>query len=64
MELDQHAFYKLLLKDFPFTPTQKQDILLQQLSAFLFEPKNNSIYVLKGYAGTGKTTVIGAIVKK
>ena len=63
MELDQHAFYKLLLKDFPFTPTQKQDILLQQLSAFLFEPKNNSIYVLKGFAGTGKTTVIGAIVK-
>lgn len=63
MELDQHAFYKLLLKDFPFTPTQKQDILLQQLSAFLFEPKNNSIYVLKGFAGTGKTTVIGTIVK-
>ena len=63
MELDQHAFYKLLLKDFPFTPTQKQDILLQQLSDFIFEPKNNSIYVLKGFAGTGKTTVIGTIVK-
>ena len=63
MELDQHAFYKLLLKDFPHNPTQKQDILLQQLSSYLFEPKNNSIYVLKGYAGTGKTTVIGTIVK-
>lgn len=63
MELDQHAFYKLLLKDFPFTPTQKQDILLQQLSDFIFEPKNNSIYILKGFAGTGKTTVIGTIVK-
>ncbi|MEC7782557.1 MAG: AAA family ATPase [Bacteroidota bacterium] len=63
MELDQHAFYKLLLKDFPFTPTQKQDILLQQLSDFIFEPKNNSIYFLKGFAGTGKTTVIGTIVK-
>ena len=63
MELDQHAFYKLLLKDFPHSPTQKQDILLQQLSGFLFESKNNSIYVLKGYAGTGKTTVIGTIVK-
>ncbi|EAQ49010.1 ATP-dependent DNA helicase [Leeuwenhoekiella blandensis] len=63
MELDQHAFYKLLIKDFPFSPTQKQDILLQQLSAFIFEPKNNSIYVLKGFAGTGKTTVIGTIVK-
>ncbi|RXG16284.1 exodeoxyribonuclease-5 [Leeuwenhoekiella aestuarii] len=63
MELDQHAFYKLLLKDFPHSPTQKQDILLQQLSGFLFEPKNNSIYLLKGYAGTGKTTVIGTIVK-
>ena len=63
MELDQHTFYKLLLKDFPHSPTQKQDILLQQLSSFLFEPKNNAIYVLKGYAGTGKTTVIGTIVK-
>ena len=63
MELDQHAFYKLLLKDFPFTPTQKQDILLQQLSDFILEPKNNSIYILKGFAGTGKTTVIGTIVK-
>ena len=63
MELDHQAFYKLLLNDFPFDPTLKQDILLQQLSRFLLEPKNDTIYLLKGYAGTGKTTVIGTIVK-
>ncbi|MFI8380327.1 ATP-dependent RecD-like DNA helicase [Leeuwenhoekiella sp. NPDC079379] len=63
MELDYQAFYKLLLKDFPFAPTSKQDILLQQLSKFLLDPKNDTIYLLKGYAGTGKTTAIGTIVK-
>lgn len=63
MELDHQAFYKLLLKDFPFAPTLKQDILLQQLSKFLLDPKNDTIYLLKGYAGTGKTTAIGTIVK-
>ncbi|MGO4913590.1 ATP-dependent DNA helicase [Leeuwenhoekiella sp. W20_SRS_FM14] len=63
MELDYQAFYKLLLKDFPFAPTLKQDILLQQLSKFLLDPKNDTIYLLKGYAGTGKTTAIGTIVK-
>ena len=63
MKLNEHSFYKLLLQDFPFTPTEKQNILLQQLSHFLFDSKKDLIYVLKGYAGTGKTTLIGTVVK-
>lgn len=56
-------FYKLIKTDFPFTPTLKQDIVLQQLSEFIFNTAPDSLYVLKGYAGTGKTTIISAIVK-
>lgn len=55
-------FYKILLEKFPFKPTALQDILFQKLSDFLFEKKSNSIFVLKGYAGTGKTTTISTVV--
>ena len=63
MKLDEHVFYKLLLQDFPFQPTEKQNLLLMQLSSFLFDAKKDNLFVLKGYAGTGKTTLIGTLVK-
>lgn len=34
-----------------------------QLSGFLFDSKKDNLFVLKGYAGTGKTTLIGTLVK-
>lgn len=55
-------FYSLIKQQFPFQPTIKQNIVLQQLSAFIFSKTPNELYLLKGYAGTGKTTIIGAIV--
>ncbi|MBT8244616.1 MAG: AAA family ATPase [Winogradskyella sp.] len=55
-------FYKLIKSKFPFSPTQKQDIVLLQLSEFIFDNKPNALYLLKGYAGTGKTSIIGTIV--
>jgi exodeoxyribonuclease-5 len=55
-------FYSLIKQQFPFQPTLKQNIVLQQLSEFIFSKESNSLYVLKGYAGTGKTTIIGSIV--
>ncbi|APX99982.1 ATP-dependent DNA helicase [Lacinutrix venerupis] len=55
-------FYSLIKQQFPFLPTAKQDILLLQLSEFIFKNNNNDVFLLKGYAGTGKTTVIGTIV--
>lgn len=56
------AFYSLLKSKFPFTPTSKQDQVLMQLSQFIFDTNKNSIYLLKGYAGTGKTSITGTIV--
>ncbi len=55
-------FYSLIIQDFPFQPTTKQNIVLQQLSEFIFSKNPNTLYLLKGYAGTGKTTIIGCIV--
>lgn len=56
------AFYSLLKSKFPFVPTSKQDQVLMQLSQFIFSNDKNAIYLLKGYAGTGKTSIIGTIV--
>jgi exodeoxyribonuclease-5 len=55
-------FYSLLKQHFPFTPTLKQDVVLLQLSEFIFKTSKNEIYLLKGFAGTGKTTIVGTIV--
>ncbi|WP_248724960.1 ATP-dependent RecD-like DNA helicase [Seonamhaeicola sp. ML3] len=55
-------FYALIKQQFPFNPTLKQDIVLQQLAGFIFSKESNILYLLKGYAGTGKTTIVSAIV--
>tara|TARA_R110002050_G_scaffold283250_2_gene431513 strand:- start:7743 stop:9167 length:1425 start_codon:yes stop_codon:yes gene_type:complete len=55
-------FYFLIKQQFPFEPTLKQNIVLNQLSEFIFSKQPNSLYLLKGYAGTGKTTIVGTIV--
>jgi exodeoxyribonuclease-5 len=56
-------FYQLLKSGFPFIPTAKQSLSLQRLSAYIFESTKEDIFLLKGYAGTGKTTIIGTLVQ-
>ncbi|RKE94689.1 ATP-dependent DNA helicase [Ichthyenterobacterium magnum] len=60
--MNSSEFYKLLVQKFPFKPTSKQTIVLDQLSEFIFDLTPNSLYLLKGYAGTGKTSIIGTLV--
>lgn len=60
--MNSALFYGVLQRKFPFAPTYKQDIFFQKIAIFLTEPANDTIFVLKGYAGTGKTTVISTIV--
>jgi len=61
--MDSNDFYNILKKSFPFNPTLKQNIGLQLLSNFIFSEAASELFVLKGYAGTGKTTIIGVLVK-
>ena len=49
--------------NFPYKPTFEQEKVLKILSDFLFCRKMESLFLLKGYAGTGKTSLIGALVK-
>ena len=56
-------FYKLLIKELGFQAKLKQDIALQQLAQYVVDPKPNSLFLLKGFAGTGKTTIISSLVK-
>lgn len=56
------SFYKILKDKFPHEPTAKQEVALQKLSTFALSGKKNEIFLLKGFAGTGKTTLIGTLV--
>ncbi|SMO65826.1 ATP-dependent DNA helicase [Solitalea koreensis] len=53
----------LLTNIFPHVPTAQQVNLFQQLDEFLKVRNNESVFILRGYAGTGKTTVVSALVK-
>ncbi len=48
---------------FPFTPTEEQDSLITEIADFVTTIGNRSIFMLKGYAGTGKTTLVSTLVK-
>ncbi|MBC8486424.1 MAG: AAA family ATPase [Bacteroidetes bacterium] len=61
--MSEIEFSRLILKNFPYKPTNNQERLINKLSEFLFIKKDKAIFVLKGYAGTGKTTVVSSIVK-
>ncbi|MDC1025239.1 AAA family ATPase [Flavobacteriales bacterium] len=56
-------FIEKLLKHFSHKPTKEQKNVLLDLSEFISTIGSRSIFLLKGYAGTGKTTLISALVK-
>ena len=49
--------------NFPYKPTFEQENVVKMLADFLFSQKSEELFLLKGYAGTGKTSLIGALVK-
>jgi exodeoxyribonuclease V len=61
--MNQQEFNSILLKSFPFETTLGQRTLLAKLSGFILGKDSDHIFVIKGYAGTGKTTLVSALVK-
>lgn len=49
--------------NFLYKPTLEQEKAVKSLADFLFSRQSDSVFLLKGYAGTGKTSLIGALVK-
>lgn len=50
-------------KNFPHRPTSEQETALQALGEFLASSDADGAFVLRGYAGTGKTSLVGALVR-
>nr|WP_293845363.1 AAA family ATPase [uncultured Arsenicibacter sp.] len=63
---DTQTAAALLAKRFPFTPTTGQLQFFEQIGQFItpeeFE-NYRDCFLLRGYAGTGKTTLIGTLIK-
>lgn len=56
-------FKHCILKHFKFEPTQDQTAFIDLFSLFMAKRESYKTFLLKGYAGTGKTTLVSALVK-
>ena len=52
-----------ILHNFPHQPTQEQLKVVEKWSDFLLSTNRDEVFLLKGYAGTGKTSLVGALVR-
>jgi len=59
----QEEFVREVSEHMPFEPKEDQLEALIQLYRFLFEGGPHAAFILKGYAGTGKTTLMGALIR-
>lgn len=55
--------YGQIKEFFPYEPTAEQEKTLKLLANYILSQKNDEIFLLRGYAGTGKTSLIAAMVK-
>ena len=56
------TFLDLLKKRFPYEPTVSQEDWFREISDFFYSKPSQNAFVLTGYAGTGKSTLIGFLV--
>jgi exodeoxyribonuclease-5 len=55
--------YTQLCKNLGNTPTDDQSDALKKLAGYICDNNNDVIFLMTGYAGTGKTSVISSVVK-
>lgn len=53
----------LIRGNFAHEPTKEQEMVICKWEEFLLSRNANSLFLLKGYAGTGKTSLVAALVK-
>jgi exodeoxyribonuclease V len=54
---------KAFLGEFKHKPTRDQEKLFDEVARFIYDREPDRIFLVKGYAGTGKTSSISAVVK-
>ena len=53
----------LIRQNLGHTPTPGQEELSEELAGYILDINVNKVFLVKGFAGTGKTTLISALVK-
>ena len=53
----------LIRENFAHNPTKEQEKAIFMLSDFLLSRERDAVFLLKGYAGTGKTSLLAALVR-
>lgn len=56
-------FRALIRENFVHIPTKEQEDVINLWCKFLLSRRDDCIFLLKGYAGTGKTSLVGALVR-
>lgn len=56
-------FTDKISENFTFEFTKDQKYALELISTFLFSDQRDQVFLLTGYAGTGKSSLIGSLVK-
>lgn len=56
-------FHTILKDKFPHQPTVIQSVAIEKLANFVIDSTKDAVFLLKGFAGTGKTTIVGTITK-
>ena len=51
-----------ILRKLPYGPNSQQMEIIAALSKFVADTDDRSVFLLNGYAGTGKTSLAGALV--
>ncbi len=59
--MNKDAFVNAFFSGFSFEPTADQQHAVQLLAAFLAEGSEREVFLLRGYAGTGKTRIIAEL---
>ncbi len=56
-------FMHLLRSNFAYEPTPSQELLMRAMTRFVWSQQDNCLLAVMGYAGTGKTTLVSALVQ-
>ena len=62
-QLRDTIIYNQLCKNLGNIPTDDQSDALKKLASYICENNNDVIFLMTGYAGTGKTSIISSVVK-
>ncbi len=52
-----------ILQELPFSPNEGQNAVIERLGRFLISTCSEKLFLLRGYAGTGKTSLVSALVR-